>query len=173
MKTIWRKIPDFPNYSVSNTGKVKNKRGKILSGGSSDGRPFVVLSKNTYMKGFQISRLVAGIFIPNPLGLRYVKNIDGDITNNKVTNLLWATDRGDARSAYKLTETQVVDILTNITSNETMAIKYKVDASLIRQIRNREIWTHVKIPPRTPISKNLDRLTMIRKAAKLLQSTEC
>ena len=40
-----------------------------------------------------VHRLVAEAFIPNPLGLRDVDHIDGDRTNNNLTNLRWVSHK--------------------------------------------------------------------------------
>ena len=50
-----------------------------------------------YLSGIRIPqlvhRLVAEAFIPNPLGLRDVDHIDGDRTNNNLTNLRWVSHK--------------------------------------------------------------------------------
>ena len=46
-----------------------------------------------YRKDCFIHRLVAEAFLPNPLGLRDVDHIDGDRTNNNLTNLRWVTHK--------------------------------------------------------------------------------
>ena len=46
-----------------------------------------------YREGCSIHRLVAEAFLPNPLGLRDVDHIDGNRTNNNLTNLRWVTHK--------------------------------------------------------------------------------
>lgn len=46
-----------------------------------------------YRKGCFIHRLVAEAFIPKPLGATDVDHIDGDRTNNNLTNLRWVTHK--------------------------------------------------------------------------------
>lgn len=67
------KIPGFNNYHVSNDGYVYSLdymhtgRIKKLKGWQSeDGYKLVCLANDGRVKGFQIHRLVAEAFIPNP-----------------------------------------------------------------------------------------------------------
>lgn len=45
----------------------------------------------------------------------------------------------------KLTEDDVVDILTNGLTQKDNAERYKVSQSLISRIRNRKLWAHIKL----------------------------
>ena len=104
---IWKVIEEFPNYMVSNTGKVRSldmrsrngygeyvKHGKILRGSDNGkGYKFVYLRKELgepKVKRY-IHRLVASAFIDNPLNKPCVNHIDNDPQNNKSCNLEWVT----------------------------------------------------------------------------------
>ena len=50
---------------------------------------------------FRIHRLVAELFIPNPLGLPIVNHIDSNVTNNRFDNLEWTTQKGNMQQALK------------------------------------------------------------------------
>ena len=61
-------IKDFPNYSVSNFGNVKNnKTGRVLKLKISNGYYQISLYNNGNQYTKNIHKLVAEYFIPNPL----------------------------------------------------------------------------------------------------------
>lgn len=94
----WIKIKDFPDYSVSNYGRVirtisrfGNSRIGILKFGKSEQYKSVCLSKKGKKTTQMIHRLVAKAFIPNPNEYPVVNHIDGDKFNNHESNLEWCT----------------------------------------------------------------------------------
>lgn len=100
----WRPIDGFPNYQVSNKGKVMNMMsGKVLKPGVySNGYEFVILWNHGKSKQCLIHRLVADTFINNPNNLLQVNHKDECKTNNDVSNLEWVTASQNTRySAHK------------------------------------------------------------------------
>lgn len=96
---MWKKIKNHSNYSVSDEGFVRNdKTGKIL-------KP--VPTKNGYLrvglngKLYRVHRLVADAYISNPDNYEQINHIDGDKTNNRVSNLEWCTCSQNIIHAYK------------------------------------------------------------------------
>lgn len=91
LNEIWKVIPEFPNYQVSNTGLVKGKTGKVLKTFIQNGGYEVATLHNEVKRSAKrtIHRLVAEAFIDNPTGLPIVNHIEGVKTNNVVTNLEW------------------------------------------------------------------------------------
>lgn len=96
MNEIWRNIEGYPNYMVSNLGRVKslnyNRTGeeKIMKGSKNNrGYLYVQLYKEGKQKNYLIHRLVASAFIPNPDNLSEINHINEDKTNNQFTNLEW------------------------------------------------------------------------------------
>lgn len=95
-KEVWKSIPNFPlGYQVSNWGRVtslKNK-GQFLrpQQKSRCGSLKVRLFKEQREYSKVIHVLVARAFVPNPdpLYLKKVKHLDGDMTNNYFKNLEW------------------------------------------------------------------------------------
>lgn len=97
----WRPIDGFPNYQVSNLGRVKNiKRGYILKNNiGTYGYYRVNLGRGNMRK---VHRLVAEAFIPNPLELPYINHLDENKLNNDVSNLEWATaSQNNKHSAHQ------------------------------------------------------------------------
>lgn len=51
-----------------------------------DGRSMVSIKGNPY----QLSTLVARLFVPNPYNYRCVEHINGDVTDDRADNLIWS-----------------------------------------------------------------------------------
>ncbi len=90
----FKNITDYETYSVSNIGRVmNNKTGRILKPClCREGYLIVDLRKTGEKKKHcRVHRLVATEFIENPDDKLCVDHIDGDRSNNNVSNLRWAT----------------------------------------------------------------------------------
>lgn len=104
MKEEWKKIEGFPNYSISNLGRVRNDKTEYVL------KPYIVGGKNNqYLavdlrtkKNVKVHRLVAMHFIPNPGNKREVNHIDGKHFNNKISNLEWVTGSENCFHAYRV-----------------------------------------------------------------------
>lgn len=102
-KEIWKDIKGFPNYQVSNHGRVRNKTtGLFLKSAldTSTGYTKVNLFNNGMNQTKSVHRLVAEAFIENVHNKRLVNHIDCDKTNNHVQNLEWATDSENMKHAF-------------------------------------------------------------------------
>lgn len=96
---IWKDIPGYEGfYQASNDGKVRSlnynhTREKKIMKQSTDklGYKRVMLCKNGKRKTFQVHRLVAIIFIPNPKNLPCVNHKDENPSNNHINNLEWCS----------------------------------------------------------------------------------
>lgn len=95
---IWKDIEEYPNYMISNLGRVKSlnynhtRREKILKPHKNkNGYLYICLSKNGVHKSLSVHRLVAKAFIPNPHNLPEVNHKDENCINNCVFNLEWCT----------------------------------------------------------------------------------
>jgi hypothetical protein len=93
---LWKTIPQFPDYAVSNMGRVKRltfyrstKVGKVLKPNVVRGYLHVSVNGRGYAPPIHV--LVARAFIPNPLNLPQVNHKDLDKKNCTVDNLEWVT----------------------------------------------------------------------------------
>ena len=86
-------------YQVSNLGRVRSLNYQGTKGNEQimvtrrkkDGHHIVGLSSKGKCNRFQVHRLVATAFIPNPDNLPVVNHIDENPENNRVENLEWCT----------------------------------------------------------------------------------
>lgn len=107
MKEIWKDIKGYEGkYKVSNLGRVKSKRRNkeriMKPNKSKKGYLRLNFTINYKSKSFQVHRLVAQSFIPNPEKLPEVNHIDGNKLNNNVKNLEWVTTSENCKKAWKI-----------------------------------------------------------------------
>lgn len=101
----WRLFSENDRYEISSLGRVRNKaRGNLLRQKiTSDGYHRVCLATPGYSNGkyWAVARMVALTFIPNPNKLQQVNHIDGNKSNNTVSNLEWCTPKENIAHAVK------------------------------------------------------------------------
>ena len=97
------KKKQFKGYEIWEDGTVIGKRlGKPLAAGvGTNGYKAVHLQLDGKEKRMSVHRLVASLFIPNPEDKPVVNHIDGDKTNNHVSNLEWCTHSENLNHAYE------------------------------------------------------------------------
>jgi hypothetical protein len=117
---IWKDITEYEGlYQVSNSGKVKSLERRVLNKhnkwqtyperllkfdiniDSNTSYCRVTLCKLHKTKRYLVHRLVAKMFIPNPLSKEHVNHIDNDGTNNQVSNIEWCTHSENMLHAQK------------------------------------------------------------------------
>lgn len=157
----WLSIPDYDKYAVSNFGRIKSLRGRwgesrILKPSLVRGYLHVALCSGGEPKHFNVHRLVAQAFIPNPQNKPQVNHRDGNKLNNHVSNLEWTTSAQNQRHAVdiglkksgegcswsKLTQEQVLYIRENPEGLTAIALAslLDIDQVTISAIQRGMIW---------------------------------
>ena len=194
MTEIWKDIEGYEGcYQVSNLGFIKSLERVIITKQGlkkrhkerilkntlfGTGYLCVPLTKNGTRKNYQVHRLVAQAFIPNPENKRTVNHKDSDKTNNCVENLEWHTHKENVNHSWKtgtsqphsknigencgtskLTEDRVFLIkwLLEHSDLEQKNIAYIFDISTttISNIKNNIVWKHIIIEPALFLNENL------------------
>lgn len=160
MSELWHDVLGFEGlYQISNFGRVKSKRGKILKPYLQNGYLRIGLYKNQEIKGIYIHRLVITAFIPKVEGKNIINHKDGNKLNNYVENLEWCNYSENIEHAYKhklrtisnragekslhrkLTFKDIEYIRQNWDYNSReLADKFNVTTTHIRRIIKNECW---------------------------------
>lgn len=92
----WRTIEGYEGYQVSNLGRVKSTKyrtERILAPNKNKikgGYLYVTLCREGKRQSFQVHRLVAKAFMPNPDDfILEINHIDRNPENNSIDNLEW------------------------------------------------------------------------------------
>lgn len=103
MKEIWMPIPNWEElYEVSNMGNVRNKKTKKLRVLDMNNCGYYRITLyNKERERMFIHRLVATVFIETDDYNKQVNHIDGDKSNNCVSNLEWVTQSENEMHAIK------------------------------------------------------------------------
>ena len=166
----WKIIEEFPNYAISNMGRVKRikKNNKLLClSKKKSGYIYTCLFKNGHRSYKRIHRLVLENFRPiDNMNNLEVNHKDGTKTNNKLENLEWCTRSENEKHAYKiglknktgenhnqskLTNSDIIrikDLLLNqyengLITQRKIANIFNVVPSLISQIYRGMRWNYI------------------------------
>jgi hypothetical protein len=99
----WRAIYDFPDYEITEFGRVRNSRGWILTPSpNSSGYLRVALRRAGKSVQPSIHQLVLQTYVgPRPEGKDHCCHRDGDKLNNHVSNLYWGTAAENSADAIR------------------------------------------------------------------------
>jgi len=146
----------YNNYTLHSNGRVFSKVSNKFLAINTDpkGYPVVSLYIDKVPTKKRVHRLIAKEFLPNPENKRTVNHIDGNKSNNDVSNLEWSTDSENNQHALdtnlrtprkKLTIEQMHDIMTCTDTAKDMALKYpQVTAQHIRSMRKGKFIEYYK-----------------------------
>lgn len=172
MNTEKLDIPEYEGrYSITPDGEITSHNYQrtgvsrtLVQSRNSHGYMHVGLRDGKRAKTFHVHRLVAITFMPNPEGYPQINHIDGNKENNSMTNLEWCTPAQNTRHAIetglrnscgemstqsKLTENEVIEILTCLKNNKSrglktrLAMKYGVSRPLIHYISVGIKWAYI------------------------------
>jgi hypothetical protein len=99
-----RQIKDFPDYSVTDDGRVFSHKGRTIKEKKPtlrEGYLDVQLWRDGKCTTRGVHRLVAEAFVPNRRNLPWVCHRDDDKTNNHYTNLFWGTPKDNTADMIK------------------------------------------------------------------------
>lgn len=165
---VWKQIEGHEGYEVSDAGRVRSFRvGSKLMWNVAP----MVLKCGTGMGGYRrvkidgkshlVHRLVAEAFLgPAPDGRPQVAHWDGDPSNNRASNLRYASPsennqdklrhgrdlRGEHASFSKLREDDVRDILDRLGRGELqreIAADYGITQRHVSSIKLGQVWAHL------------------------------
>lgn len=93
---IWKDVPGFPGYQVSNAGRVKSFRSgvRVLKQCNDGfGYPKVRFWGNGKGVTMHVHKIVALAFVPNPDGLPQINHKNEIKTDNRPDNLEWCDSK--------------------------------------------------------------------------------
>jgi hypothetical protein len=91
---IFKSINGFEDYEISNDGIVRNKlNGNIVNHNNVNGYKLIHLKNNNKWYQKYLHRIIAENYIDNPFDYKCIDHIDGNRSNNEITNLRWCNNR--------------------------------------------------------------------------------
>lgn len=162
---IWKQIPNYHHYEASNLGRIRSLRFNRIK----PMKPTVIqrnyrqvnLRSDNKGKQLLVHRLIALTFIPNTDGKLEVNHLDGDKSNNNVSNLEWSSNReniahavdsgirprGENHYRSKLKRQDIIAIRAAYESGQEtykqLAARFCVSPATIGSVVNGEHWSHI------------------------------
>lgn len=166
----WKEVPGCEGlYEVSDHGRLRRltrREGymtemldipEIITPKKTGRYLAATLCRDGWKKRFYLHHLVLLAFIGDRPAKETGSHLDGDGTNNQLSNLRWESHsancrrksahgtmvRGEEHGQAKLTETQVRAIRASSLSHTALAKRLGVSRGLVSQVKRGEVWQHV------------------------------
>lgn len=160
---IWKTIDGFERYKVSNLSRILDTKRNVILVPYNHNKNYkrIALNKNKKQHHLYFHRLLAYAFIPNPENKPFINHIDGNPSNNLISNLEWCTQKENVQHAYrtglsksttcelarnaKITNIQAIEIASQygILSVKELMSKYGMSKSTINNILTGRSWSEV------------------------------
>lgn len=153
MKEEWRIVDGFPNYKVSNKGRImsnhKTNKWHLLNPSLHDGRPTLNLFGDGVQRCTSVGRLVAKAFIPNPDNLPIVRHKNDHPYDNYISNLEWGTYKDNAQDAirngtFKTEKSYKPVLATNLETGEEIFFQNRQDCATFFKVSKSVITERMK-----------------------------
>lgn len=139
---VWKKVPNYKGYEVSNKGKIRSidkisKNGCKIKGKlfkiwiSTTGYCMTGIGRNGEYRQYGVHRIVAWAFLPNPKNKREINHINGVKTDNRVENLEWCTRQENVQHAI---QTGLWNPITTLCRKESEESRKKRAARMLGHI---------------------------------------
>lgn len=154
---MWRKIPNWEEYEVDETGKVRNTlTGNTIVGDTNNaGYQRICCYRNKHKQRFFRHRLVAELFIDNPNNLPEVNHIDGDKTNNSVTNLEWCDKSHNEREARRLHIKSYTPYIVEFDNGDVIKYEFVIDLANELKVTGRTVLNYLQGKTKGYVNKGI------------------
>lgn len=162
----WKDAIGFPNYQVSNMGRVRSflhsqryghppEGGHILHGAvGPTGFRRVHLRVDGKPVAGTVCKMVASAFLGEQ-GDQHLYHLNGNNSDDRLENLAYRTGRSAGteqrppRKSGRLNKADVLDIRNSTEPASDLAIAYGVSVATIHMVKNGTTWSHVGGPTRS------------------------
>lgn len=162
-REIWKGISGYPGYFVSNLGRVRSPKGKLLKQATRLGYKRANLLSDGKMKSHSVHLLVLKAFIGPPPKGKETHHINHDSLDNRLSNLAYVTHSENVQIAYdsgrkipkikpgeehlssRLTNKDILEIreMSKCFTQTFIAKTYNISISHVSGILKRRTWKHI------------------------------
>lgn len=160
---MWKQIQDF-DYEINEQGEVRRISSQRVKKSFQRGDGYIhiqIWRGGNEKKMFQLHRLLALSFIPNPENKLFVNHINSIRSDNRIVNLEWCThsenvlhsymvgtssNKGSNNGFSKLNEAHVLNIRKLYSQSyptKLLTEIFQVHKNTIKSIVSRRSWSHI------------------------------